>query len=106
MILHFVDATFSSICYAALILIFVFLEEIIKKIIFATKLRQQNTISLTLHKNISSESDKFAYSTGKDWSFLSQFLVCMYRLKFDAFSDINNFVDNLKIQIFDINNLR
>ena len=30
-------------------------------------------------------------------AFLSQFLVCIYRLKFDAFSDIDNFVDNLKL---------
>ena len=44
-------------------------------------------------------------SKGKEWSFLSQFLVCIYRLKFDAFFYIDNFVDNWKILIFDINNL-
>ena len=37
--------------------------------------------------------------------FSLQFLVCIYRLKCDAFSDNNNFVDNLKILIFDIDNL-
>ena len=31
--------------------------------------------------------------------------MCIYRLKFDAFFDIDNFVDNLKIQISDIDNL-
>ena len=31
--------------------------------------------------------------------------MCIYRLKFDAFFDIDNFVDNWKILIFDIDNL-
>ena len=37
--------------------------------------------------------------------FYYSFLWCIYRLKSDAFSDIDNFVDNLNIQIFDIDNL-
>ena len=36
---------------------------------------------------------------------LSQFLVFIYRLKFDAFSDIDNFVDHFKIYMFDIDKL-
>ena len=69
-------------------------------------MRQQNTISLTLYKNVSSESESICIvKQGRKGTFLSQFLVCIYRLKFDAFSDIDNFVANSKIQVFNIDNL-